>query len=72
MGYSSKIQRVDRGKTQSFYINFPTALAEASNMIKGEEMEWVVEDRNTFVLRRTKPTKSNINNKTKKKLDSLS
>jgi hypothetical protein len=35
-------------------------------------MEWVVEDRNTFVLRRTKPTKSNINNKTKKKLDSLS
>jgi hypothetical protein len=71
MGYRSKIQRVERGATQSFYINFPTAIAEASNIIKAEEMEWIVEDRNTFVLRRVMPAKSNIANKTKKKLDSL-
>lgn len=70
MGYSIKIQRVERGKTQSFYINFPAALAEASNIIKGEEMEWMVEDRNTFVLRRVKPVKSNLK-QNKKKENSL-
>ena len=58
MGFNVKIQRVDRGKTKSFYVNFPVAVAESSNVIKGEEMEWVIEDRNTFILRRLKPTKS--------------
>lgn len=60
MGYKAKIQRVDRGKTKSFYINLPAALAEACNIVKGEEMEWLVEDKNTFVLRRIIPNKSRI------------
>ena len=54
MGYNIKIQRVDRKTTKSFYVNFPAAVAEASNIKKGEEMEWIVEDKNTFVLRRIK------------------
>lgn len=57
MGHKIKIQRVERGKTKSFYVNFPAALAEAALIEKGEEMEWLVEDRNTFVLRRIKPKK---------------
>ena len=60
MGYKAKIQRVDRGRTKSFYINLPAAVAEACNIEKGEEMEWLVEDKNTFVLRRISPTKSRI------------
>lgn len=52
MGYKVKIQKVDRGTTKSFYINFPAALAEASKLDKGEEMEWIVEDKNTFILQR--------------------
>lgn len=60
MGYKAKIQRVDRGKTKSFYINLPAAVAEACNIEKGEEMEWLVEDKNTFVLRRITPNKSRI------------
>ena len=67
MGYKAKIQRVDRGKTKSFYINLPAAVAEACNIKKGEEMEWLVEDKNTFVLRRITPTKSRIK-KTKESL----
>ena len=39
MGYKVKIQRVDRGKTKSFYVNFPAAVAEAAQISKGEEME---------------------------------
>ena len=50
MGHKIKIQRVERGATKSFYVNFPAALAEAAQIEKGEEMEWLVEDRNTFVL----------------------
>jgi len=57
MGYKVKIQRVDRKSTKSFYINFPAAVAEAAQLEKGEEMEWIIEDKNTFVLRRVKPRK---------------
>jgi len=45
-------------------VNFPAALAEAALIGKEEEMEWLVEDRNTFVLRRTKPNKSVVKGKT--------
>lgn len=58
MGHIIKIQRVERGATKSFYVNFPAALAEAAQIAKGEEMEWLLEDKNTFVLRRVKPAKS--------------
>ena len=54
MGYQVKIQRVERGTTKSFYVNFPAAVAEASNIEKGEEMEWIIEDKNTFTLQRIK------------------
>lgn len=37
MGYKVKIQRVDRGNTKSFYINFPAAVAETAELSKGEE-----------------------------------
>lgn len=60
MGYKVKIQKVDRGKTKSFYVNFPAAVAEACNLEKDEEMEWIIEDRNCFVLKRVKQTKSVI------------
>jgi antitoxin component of MazEF toxin-antitoxin module len=45
---------VERGATKSFYINFPAALAEACQLEKGEEMEWIVENKNTFILQRVK------------------
>ncbi len=32
MGYKIKIQRVDRKTTKSFYVNFPAAVALASNI----------------------------------------
>lgn len=65
MGYKAKIQRVDRGLTKSFYINLPAAVAEACNIEKGEEMEWLIEDKDTFVLKRVNPSKPVL--KTKKK-----
>ncbi|MBS4062647.1 MAG: hypothetical protein KG029_19785 [Bacteroidetes bacterium] len=58
MGSKVKIQRVERGKTKSFYVNFPAAVAEAGQIEKGEEMEWLIEDRDTYILRRIKASKS--------------
>jgi hypothetical protein len=57
MGYKVKIQKVERPTNNSFYINFPLAIAEAVKVEKGEEFEWFVEDRNTFVLKRIKKVK---------------
>lgn len=63
MGHKIKIQRVERGATKSYYVNFPAALAEAARIEKGEELEWLLEDRNTFVLQRVKAAKSVIKRK---------
>jgi hypothetical protein len=57
MGHKIKIQRVERGTTKSYYVNFPAALAEAAQIEKGEELEWLMDDRNTFILRRVTPKK---------------
>lgn len=75
MGYKIKVQRVDRGITKSFYVNFPAAVAEACNIEKGEEMEWIIEDKNNFTLQRikksplkqSKATTLNVEAKKKKK-----
>lgn len=58
MGYRVRIQKVDRPSNRSYYINFPSPIADAVGMRKGEELEWLVEDRNTFVVKRVKPAKS--------------
>lgn len=66
MGYKVKIQRVERRTTKSFYVNFPASIAEAGQIIKGEEMEWFIEDRDTYVLKRVTKSKSLISNKINK------
>ena len=55
MGHLIKIQRVERGTTKSYYVNFP---AEAAQIEKGEEFEWLLEDKNAFLLKRKNPKKS--------------
>ena len=58
MGCPVKLQKVQRPTNRSYYINFPAALAEAMQVEKGEEFEWVIEDRNILVLKRIKPRPS--------------
>ena len=65
MGHKNKIQRVERRTTKSYYVNFPAALAEAARIEKGEELEWLMEDRNTFILRRVIPKKSVLKRRTR-------
>ncbi len=63
MGYKVRMQKVERPTNKSYYVNFPAAIAEATTIEKGETMEWLIEDQNTFILRRVKPRKSLLKKK---------
>jgi hypothetical protein len=52
MGYPTKIQLIKRSKSEQWYINFPSALAQAMEFERGEMVEWSIEDRNKLILRR--------------------
>lgn len=55
MGYITKIQKVERPTNQSFYVNLPSALAQALNIQKGESFEWIIENKNLLLLKRVEP-----------------
>ena len=52
MGYPTKVQRIDRKASEQWYVNFPAALAAAMEFEKSETVEWVIQDRDTLLLRR--------------------
>ena len=54
MGYKVKIQKIERATNKTYYVNFPGAFADAVDLEKVVEMEWFIEDRNCFVLKRVK------------------
>ena len=57
MGYLSKVQLIERSnQTRQFYLICPAPLAEALELQKGEAIEWIVEDRNTLILKRPDAT----------------
>jgi hypothetical protein len=62
MGYQVKIQKIQRATNKTYYVNFPSAFADAIGLRKGEHMEWFIEDRNCFVLRRVRATASLLAN----------
>ena len=62
MGYPTKVQLIQRKKTaDQYYINFPTALAEAMELQKGEVIEWIVEDKANVIVHRNEVPPSPIN-----------
>lgn len=53
MGYLTKLQVIERkNNTRQFYLICPSPLAEALEMEKGEDLEWVVQDKQTLIIRR--------------------
>jgi hypothetical protein len=59
MGYPTKIQLIKRSKSEQWYINFPSALAQAMEFERGEMVEWSIEDRNKLSLRRREKLSDN-------------
>ena len=53
MGFPTKVQLIKRQASEQWYINFPSALAQAMEFSRGETVEWFVEDKGLLALRRT-------------------
>jgi hypothetical protein len=54
MGFPSKVQLIQRKDSQQWYINFPSAVAQAMEFTRGEVVEWIVEDKSRLLLCRCK------------------
>jgi len=62
MGYPTKVQLISREKGKQWYVNFPNALAEAMNFVKGETVEWTVVS--THCLQMNRSTRTSQTRKT--------
>jgi len=52
MGYPTKVQLIKRKASEQWYINFPSAVAQAMEFRRGEVVEWVIEDKARLTLKR--------------------
>ena len=52
MGFPTKVQLIHRKNSEQWYINFPSALAQAMEFVRGEIVEWFVEDKRLLALKR--------------------
>jgi hypothetical protein len=55
MGFPTKVQLIQRKASEQWYINFPSAIAQAMEFSRGETVEWIVEDKALLALRRLAP-----------------
>ncbi|MEA2105453.1 MAG: hypothetical protein U9P82_01830 [Bacteroidota bacterium] len=67
MGYSTKIQLINRTKSEQWYINFPSAMAQAMEFEKGEVVEWLIDDHQRLVLQRSDQAVASLKKKLQKK-----
>jgi len=56
MGFPTKIQVIKRARNEQFYINFPSAIAQAMEFERGEVVEWIIEDKQRLILKRDNST----------------
>ena len=52
MGFPTKVQLIQRKESQQWYINFPSAIAQAMDFTKGEAVQWTIADKGHLILSR--------------------
>jgi antitoxin component of MazEF toxin-antitoxin module len=67
MGYLTKVQLIKRANSEQWYVNFPAAVAQAIEFSKGEEVEWLIDDHQNLVLKRSDESVAALKKKLKKK-----
>ncbi len=67
MGYPTKIQLIKRAKSEQWYVNFPSAVAQAMEFQQGEVVEWLIDDHQRLVLLRSDESVNSLKKKLKKK-----
>lgn len=68
MGYPTKIQLIKRAKSEQWYINFPSAIAQAMEFNRGEVAEWLIDNNQRLVLMRSDEAVSALKKKLQKKI----
>jgi bifunctional DNA-binding transcriptional regulator/antitoxin component of YhaV-PrlF toxin-antitoxin module len=63
MGFPTKVQLIQRKNSEQWYINFPSAVAQAMEFERGEIVEWIIEDKRQLILRRLNPPPSALKKK---------
>ena len=58
MGFPTKVQLIKRKASEQWYVNFPSAIAQAMEFEKGEIVEWIIEDKGLLTLKRRDIPKS--------------
>jgi hypothetical protein len=58
MGYPTTVQLIQRKQSQQWYVNFPAAVANACDFVKGETVEWTLLDRGRLLLSRREVPKA--------------
>jgi antitoxin component of MazEF toxin-antitoxin module len=53
MGFKTRLQLINRKKSQQWYVNFPSACAQMMNFKKGEVVEWEITPQGDLILRRS-------------------
>lgn len=67
MGYKTKIQLIKRLKSEQWYVNFPAAVAQAIEFEQGEVVEWLIDDNQTLLLKRSDESVAPLKKKLKTK-----
>ncbi len=67
MGYPTKIQLIKRAKSEQWYVNFPAAVAQAIEFNQGEIVEWIIDDHQRLVLKRSDQAVAHLKKKLPKK-----
>jgi antitoxin component of MazEF toxin-antitoxin module len=67
MGYPTKIQLIKRAKSEQWYINLPSAVAQAMEFNRGEIAEWLIDNNQRLVLMRSDAAVAALKKKLQKK-----
>ena len=65
MGYVTKIQSIKRVNSEQWYVNFPAAVAQAIELQPGELVEWLIDDHQNLVLKRSEEAVAPLKKKLK-------
>jgi len=52
MGLATKVQLIKRKASEQWYVNLPSAVAQAMEFSRGETVERLIEDKSLLALRR--------------------
>jgi antitoxin component of MazEF toxin-antitoxin module len=67
MGYKTKIQLIKRVNSEQWYVNFPAAVAQAIEFEQGEVVEWLIDDNQNLLLKRSDEAVAALKKKLKTK-----